>query len=325
MKKSPVLHINIPDPCSQNWDAMAPSGEGRQCSKCNTIIYDFSQMSDEELLQFFKKHPATHCGRFHNSQLNRDIQYPVKKKFALPYRFSKIAAAFFTLLSFRSSISMAAKKSTVAVEQNATPVRKILQGGKAVISGTVKDRDGKPLEKAVVMFDSIHAAITDAEGKFSFEMDAVTGENHHLYFSYEGLITVVRTYHPVMLSTEYNVILYKPMPQDCQTTAGIMLPFGYLGELPSLQFKGKELRLSTDNKAIIAVVADKLKANPEGSIHVKAYYTDAAKSRLLAELRVTAVRKYLVEQMGINVDRIMIVTGRETELSNRVDFLNSDQ
>src|SRR4051812_19906475 len=98
MTGQPTLRISIPNPCSENFAAMLQSGDGKFCSHCNKVIYDFSQMNDDELLDFLKHKSTIPCGRFHNSQLQRDI-LPLPKRKNILYRFNKIAAAFFTVLS----------------------------------------------------------------------------------------------------------------------------------------------------------------------------------------------------------------------------------
>ena len=97
MKKTP-LQFSIPKPCKENFADMPPSGEGRLCGKCKTIIYDFSQMTDAELIRFFEAKPETHCGRFHNSQLNRVIE-PVTIRNSFFKRFAKIAASVIAILA----------------------------------------------------------------------------------------------------------------------------------------------------------------------------------------------------------------------------------
>ena len=85
---------------------MPDEGKGKMCSKCETIVYDLSQMTDAEIILFFKTNPATHCGRFHNSQLNRNIEpITIRKNFL--QKFVKIAAAVIAILTLRHVPAMA--------------------------------------------------------------------------------------------------------------------------------------------------------------------------------------------------------------------------
>jgi hypothetical protein len=68
------LKISIPKPCHENWDEMTPADQGRHCDKCKTTVVDFSQMSDEAILNFFKvKMEKKICGHFKSSQLEETL------------------------------------------------------------------------------------------------------------------------------------------------------------------------------------------------------------------------------------------------------------
>ncbi len=76
MKRPQSIHINIPNPCSQNWDEMTPSGNGRHCTHCRTTVIDFTTWTDAELYKFFTKGNGNVCGRYLSTQLNRRINIP---------------------------------------------------------------------------------------------------------------------------------------------------------------------------------------------------------------------------------------------------------
>ncbi|MEI9958993.1 MAG: hypothetical protein WDM90_22370 [Ferruginibacter sp.] len=306
MKANPVLHITIPQPCTQNWDAMDNAGNGRHCSQCNKVVYDFSQMNDDEVLHFFKQQATIPCGRFHNSQFNRDILPAVTRKKLLVTRFNKIAAALFAVLSFKSFSANANNKNVkpvVALDGNyKNNFGK--SSDKIVISGTVKDVHARPIEKVIVMLDSVQIATTDAEGKFSVELKSITAESHHLYFSYGDLVTVVRNYHPAMLSTSYDIELYKT--ENIGTTMGVPVPsdgFKMPDDFPSLSFKTNGYKLYGDNKAMLASVAAKLKLFPAGRITIYTYPEMCGKQYIYPR-RLDNIKKYLVEKEGISADRI---------------------
>jgi hypothetical protein len=283
---------------------MTHVGAGRHCMQCDNIVYDFTQMSDGELLNFLKLKPEIHCGRFHNAQLNRDILPTVKKSKSITNRYSKIAAAVFTLLSFKGLASPVVAKNTCSstVLDFGYTNRNSAKPGKIIITGTIKDGDGKPLEKATVTFDSLQVAITDNEGRFSFELDTLNAASHNLYFSYDGFITAVRNYHPAMLAANYNVVLTRP--GSGFHTMGIMLPPGQvIGDLPSLVFKKTETKLSTDNKTLLSAVAIKLKNYPYARIIITAYPGGHLQQAVFTN-RLKNIKKYLIENEGISADRI---------------------
>ena len=290
---------------------MPKAGEGKHCSQCNNIVYDFSQMSDDELLSFFKQKPETHCGRFHNSQLRRDILPAAKPYRIILSRFNKVAAAVFTVLSFKSISSKAGFKNTkpVTVFDSSYNYKNSPVNGISTISGVIREYKGGPLENANVMFEGKQVAVTDKDGKFSFELEPVNLEieepnfsSRNIYFSYDSLITAVRTYHYRMFSTSYDVTLFKP--GSGSHTMGIMPPpdVYLIGDLPSLAFKTNSAKLSGDAKALLSAIANKLKDHPGANIKVQAYPTTSRP--YISHQRVTNIMKYLTEIEGISSDRI---------------------
>ncbi len=320
MKAQTALHITVPKPCAQDWAAMTNAGRGKHCAGCNNIVHDFTQMTDDELLNFFKLQPSTHCGRFLQSQLGRNILPVVVKKKLFLNRFNKIAAAFFAVLSFKSMASNAGFKN-LKQQTVFSPnfIKKSLNGlDKIIISGTIKDAAGKPLEKAKIIFDTTAMAFTDKDGNFSFELDGATAITHHLYFSYEDLISVVRTYHPAMASASYDVVLNKKGEGFHKMGAPSVTSL----DLPSLVFKLNTAKLYGEHKKILAFVANELKQNPTVNIEIWAYPPICGKQYIQSD-RVENVKKYLVEAQGISSDRIKtnceIDGGDKSTIDFRID------
>jgi hypothetical protein len=90
------ISLTIPTPCHENWDNMTPVEKGRFCGSCQTQVVDFSNMTDLELVQFFKK-PSTGsvCGRFMTGQLHREIEISKKRTPWLRYFFQMALPALF--------------------------------------------------------------------------------------------------------------------------------------------------------------------------------------------------------------------------------------
>ncbi len=73
MKQQTNLNISLPEPCSEDWNQMTPAAKGRFCGSCEKIVVDFTQMSDDALIEFFVAQKQRACGRFNADQLNRAI------------------------------------------------------------------------------------------------------------------------------------------------------------------------------------------------------------------------------------------------------------
>ena len=87
-----MLKISIPTPCHEDWNKMSPNNLGRHCNSCVKTVVDFTNMSDEEVKNFFINKKQEHvCGRFSSKQLHRiqidlpsnifQLQMPLWKKF----------------------------------------------------------------------------------------------------------------------------------------------------------------------------------------------------------------------------------------------------
>ena len=69
--------IQIPSPCHEDWNQMLPAEQGRFCQSCEKTVVDFSQMSDEQVLSYFKlkqQNSERVCGRFRAEQVSKPVQ-----------------------------------------------------------------------------------------------------------------------------------------------------------------------------------------------------------------------------------------------------------
>ena len=99
---SKKLQLTIAEPCHENWDGMTPVEKGKFCGSCQKQVVDFSDMSDRQVAEFFKK-PSTGsvCGRFMTDQLDRPIEIPRKRIPWAKYFFQIALPAF--LVSIKGS------------------------------------------------------------------------------------------------------------------------------------------------------------------------------------------------------------------------------
>jgi hypothetical protein len=65
--------LQIPTPCTQNWEEMSVAPGGRFCDSCEKKVVDFSLMSDRQILEILRNSKGEICGRFVNEQLNRNL------------------------------------------------------------------------------------------------------------------------------------------------------------------------------------------------------------------------------------------------------------
>jgi hypothetical protein len=191
------LHLQIPTPCHEDWNKMTPESQGRFCGSCQKTVTDFTNMSDAQLIAFFKNPKPSVCGRFNGEQLERDILIPRKRIPWVKYFFQFALPAF--LLSLKSSAQMgkvsaippaqkvAVQKlskfsadTTIVEKPNAGSPLNALQGiaGGVIstveirtgIDGIITDPDGKPLPfTTITLKGTSQATIADSSGQFVFQ------------------------------------------------------------------------------------------------------------------------------------------------------------
>ena len=91
---SKQFELNIPKPCSENWDNMSPSEKGRFCGSCEKQVIDFTMMNERQIAVFFKKKNRSVCGRFNADQLDATYTIPKKRIPWVRYFFQIALPAF---------------------------------------------------------------------------------------------------------------------------------------------------------------------------------------------------------------------------------------
>ncbi len=178
------LQLQIAEPCHENWDGMTPVEKGKFCGSCQKEVVDFSNMSDQQLVAFFKK-PSTGslCGRFNNEQLDRNIEIPRKRIPWLKYFFQIAIPAF--LLTIKASGQKARQETmgkivpvctkplmgiTVAVD-NQKPVKPFEAPAAKSIQGKIIDESGNPVAYASVIIKGTKTGVAaDELGNFNIDI-----------------------------------------------------------------------------------------------------------------------------------------------------------
>ena len=68
-QKKQLKNIELSFVCPQNWDAMTACGDGKFCTVCQKVVYDFSNKSQKDYDRMVKKHRGQLCGRFTVEQM----------------------------------------------------------------------------------------------------------------------------------------------------------------------------------------------------------------------------------------------------------------
>ena len=179
MSRKPFI-ISVPEPCSQNWDAMTTDGNGRHCDHCQKKVIDFTEFSDAAIHKFFRTNgPA--CGRFLATQLDRPLNIPKQPDSRL-YRLA-IACGLTLLFTPSSSASygqsnLQSSAQSPAIKNDSNnwslqPIGKITgkvvtDGNRPAANATVTaTRDGKIMGTAVTDLDGRYEIFPLTVGTYS--------------------------------------------------------------------------------------------------------------------------------------------------------------
>lgn len=228
------LQISVPEPCSNRWEDMSFVNEAqRHCSSCEKLITDFTQMSDAQLLSYFKSNPVS-CGMFAPDQLNRQIHNKQRTK------ISWLTTLAIPALLVFSETHAQEPKSSVNIEQRADsstqkiriPLDDVFHTMKdtLIVSGTVFENSDSleelPLIGALVLFhlpdSTVQQCVTDTNGNFQIKLARMNvGETLRVEVRSIGYVRsntmLVLTPEPIHMKIEphlavigANVVTYTP-------------------------------------------------------------------------------------------------------------------
>ncbi|MCF8424851.1 MAG: carboxypeptidase-like regulatory domain-containing protein [Bacteroidia bacterium] len=189
--------LKIDNPCGQEWTSMTKTDFGKFCSNCSKTVVDFTQLTDNEVLQIVKQNSGKLCGRLTQDQLNRALEL---YKPTNTSRFHKILAG---LLLVGTSENLPAtdhqklqneivtnidnkKTNSEPLEIKSTPTTDSL---KNIVKGMVVDSKTKePLPFATIIIKGTKTGTTtDMNGKFKlFIPDSLLADKIYLIMNYVG-------------------------------------------------------------------------------------------------------------------------------------------
>lgn len=175
------IKISIPTPCYESWQEMTPVEKGRFCNSCQKAVTDFTVMNDQQIIDFIKKHPGSHCGRFLPGQLNTPIQALSQTRQA--FVPAAIFAGFTSLLALFSQQSKATDKDThltmqlpltVTPDEHTKPVAADNDSSSYIIKGRTFLGEGR--RKDTLMYATIRVkdtqigTVSDLHGLFQLQL-----------------------------------------------------------------------------------------------------------------------------------------------------------
>jgi hypothetical protein len=171
-------NINIPKPCHEDWNAMLPEQKGRHCDACKTVVTDFTIMTDAEIINHLKATASNTCGRFLETQLNRELLEPTKTYhwFNIP-KLSTAASILFSLLQLPvfAQVKNEIKTEQTQIQKSDSTKQKL--SSDIIIKGTVlRANDYEPMDYVAVRVylnnEIIAVEYTYENGSFSCKLSS---------------------------------------------------------------------------------------------------------------------------------------------------------
>jgi hypothetical protein len=280
------LQIKIPQPCNENWQDMNADGNGIGfCNKCQHHVVDFSQMNDAQLIDYLKENPFTHCAKFSNFQLNRDINIQKYKiKTSLFNSKIKVISSVLFLVYQVFLIGCKTKNKNREIKLH-------------LIDGDYKD----------IKNESVLIQIYDTTNKTSYRDTLITtNETGELNFiipkdnlQYIGINFRDRnTLQDISTISNQNV----KINSDTLDNLGFkgLLSRKFIETIYSIHFFKDSENLTTESKSDIDKLFKALEKNKNKSLDATIYFTDSSRSKLMV-----INRKKILKEMAIanNLDK----------------------
>lgn len=194
------LQLSIPKPCHENWQLMTPTEKGKFCGACQKNVFDFTRATDREIIQAYNNDQNL-CGRFLNTQLDRELTFPKEKKTIW------LASVFFGIISLANTKVVAQEIPKTKQTQTKHLLGKPIQDIKKQVSeektmeiqGNVLDEFGGPLPGVNVIVKGTRNG-TNTGFKGEYKITASKGDI--LEFSFMGMKVEERT---VSISNYINI------------------------------------------------------------------------------------------------------------------------
>jgi hypothetical protein len=176
--QDPLGSLRIAAPCPAAWEGMAGDERVRYCTLCSLNVYNFAEMSREEVRELLVRTEGRVCARLYRradgTVLTRDCPTGLR---ALRQRTSRVAAALIAAVCSLPAFAFGARAgekprlkthgSRVKLE-----IERVAAPQPAVFTGVVRDEAGIPIPGATISVRDEAAtrgttAVTDVKGAFS--------------------------------------------------------------------------------------------------------------------------------------------------------------
>ncbi|AZQ44121.1 hypothetical protein [Nonlabens ponticola] len=265
--------LNFENQCSEDWNSMSFSQEGKFCIKCSKSVVDLTHLSNAELRKRLAQE-NNFCGRLSQNELKTTlIDFP--KGESPWFNYSKVAAGLVIISTLTNAHAIEAKKSNLPLEMCIHEENEVI--GKTnfgVIETTVTipinasvfnfkglvvaNDTGKPIENAKILLATkakIIATYSSKNGSFELKIpkDLIKG-NNVFRIIYSDAVNHEETSYGFE-SEDYvltNKEIYEGHTFKANKVVHYLGGIGYYANAPdpSVYYKGKKIKYKTFDKAL---------------------------------------------------------------------------
>ena len=153
-------------PCTENWENMSPTEQGKHCQKCDKVVHEVQHLDNRTIQKKWKDNGGNLCIRIQEQRTQKILPWYSNWKYAA------MASVIAALTNIKESLAQVQDSIQPAKDQ--TVARTIDQ---CTVSGTVIDSlsANGPIPFAFLQLElpdsTTYRAYTDLEGKFQFTLD----------------------------------------------------------------------------------------------------------------------------------------------------------
>jgi hypothetical protein len=172
-------NLRVAAPCNMSWDEMAGDERVRHCSLCSLHVYNFAEMTGDEVRELLARTEGRVCVRLYHradgTVLTRDCPTGLR---ALRQRVSRAAAAVIAaLLSFPAFArgDRACEKPRIRRGSHVKlEIERVATSQQAAFTGIVADQSGSPIPGVTVVLrnestKAERSTVTDENGAFTID------------------------------------------------------------------------------------------------------------------------------------------------------------
>jgi carboxypeptidase family protein len=213
----PLKRLRVAAPCSVTWESMHGDDRIRHCTLCDLNVYNFAEMTRDEVRELLARSEGRICGRLYRRTDGTLMTSDCPSRFrAVGRRMTRLAASVMaTVLSLSAFALEGATWHKPRLRRHGSKVKLEIEHvtqQQAIFTGVVADESGNPLPGVTVLVrdEALRreiTAVTDANGMFT-----IASLN-------DGLYRVEVTLNPFRSA----VLEHLPLKQDDVTHARVTL------------------------------------------------------------------------------------------------------